>query len=355
MGRLTSVIFFVVLTLFAAGAHATVYFDVYGQPYEKDTIAIPPFAGEAGGKAEVSDLLGRDLDMSGLFVVAPRSLMGNDLINEGLDRSTIKFDQWRSLDVEFLCKALVQQQGSTFSLEAYLYDTSDGTLVFAKKYDAAPSEWRRVVHRLADEIILAVTGEKGIMSSRVLFTAGDRLHRDVYLADLDGQDVRKLTDQRQIIVSPSVSPDGKYLAFTSYKAGKPNLYVVDLETNRDVYADTREGTEVGASWMDARTIAYAHVLGERSTIYAANVETRRRRVLLSKSGILVSPAFSPDGTKMLFVSDMFGGVNIFVEDLATGKIKRLSHFGGYNTSPAYSPKGDLIAFVSKTEGPWKYA
>ena len=102
--------------------------------------------------------------------------------------------------------------------------------------------------------------------------------------------------------------------------------------------------------MDSRTIAYAYILGKRSTIYAANVETKERKVLLSKEGILASPTFSPDGAKMVFVSDMHGGANIFMKDMATGDITRLSFFGNYNTSPAFSPKGDLIAFVSKTEG-----
>ncbi len=53
---------------------------------------------------------------------------------------------------------------------------------------------------------------------------------------------------------------------------------------------------------------------------------------------------------MVFVSDMYGGPNIFAETMATGEIKRLSYFGNNNTAPAFSPKGDLIAFVSKTEG-----
>ena len=39
-----------------------------------------------------------------------------------------------------------------------------------------------------------------------------------------------------------------------------------------------------------------------------------------------------------------------MKDMASGEIKRLSYFGNYNTSPAFSPKGDLIAFISKTEG-----
>ena len=350
MSRITAFALFVALALFAVCADAKVYLDVYGQSYKKITIAVPPFATDGQPRPEAGDLLGRDLDMSGFFVVAPRSLMDKGLTDEGIDKRNIKFDQWRSLGVELLCKALVQEKDNGFSLEAYLYDASDGTLLFAKRYRATPTEWRRVVHRLADEIILTVTGEKGIMGSRILFVSGDRRHRDVYVADLDGYSPRKLTNQNQIIVSPSVSPDGRYLAYTSYREGRPNLYVVDFATGREVYADRQEGTKVGASWMNAKTIAYAHILGKVSTIYAANVETKERKVLLRKEGILASPTFSPDGSKMVFVSDMHGGPNVFIMDLATGDTKRLSFFGNYNTSPAFSPKGDLIAFVSKTEG-----
>ena len=350
MSRLFSFVLVIAFILFAVSVRATVYYDVYGQPFEKVTIAVPPFGGVERQRTGVSDLLGQDLDLSGFFIVAPRSLMDDRMVSEGVERRNIKFDRWRSLGVQFLCKVLVQAGENVFSVQAYLYDTSDGTLLFAKRYNATPSEWRRVVHRLADEIILAVTGEKGIMSSRILFVAGDKPHRDVYAADLDGYGVKKLTDQRRIIVSPSISPDGKHLAFTSYREGKPDLYVVDLATNREVYADKREGTKVGSSWMDSRTIAYAHIQEEGSTLCAANVETKQRKVLLRNKGILASPTFSADGAKMLFVSDMHGGTNIFMKDMATGDITRLSFFGNYNASPAFSPKGDLIAFVSKTEG-----
>ncbi len=350
MSRLKWLILPIALIFIAGAAEAKVYLDVYGQSYKKISIAIPPFTSAEKPRAEISDLLGQDLDLSGFFIVAPHSLMDADLLNEGVERSSIKFVQWRTLGVELLCKAVVQEQGNDFSLEAYLYDASDGTLLFAKRYRATPTEWRRIVHRLADEIILTVTGEKGIMSSRILFVSGNGRRRDVYVSDLDGEGAKKLTDQKQIVVSPSVSPDGKYLSYTSYKEGRPNLYVVELATNREVYADKQEGVKVGSNWMNAKTLAYAHTLGKLSTIYAVNVGTKERTVILRREGILSSPTFSPDGSKMVFVSDMFGGPNIFMRDMASGEIKRLSYFGNYNTSPAFSPKGDLIAFVSKTEG-----
>lgn len=342
----------VMVLLFWAGwigsaAEAKVYLDVYGESFKKITIGVPPFQNVGNQRPEISDLLARDLDMSGFFVVAPNALMDNDFLSEGLDRESIRFDRWQSLGVNLLCKARVEEKGNSISLSAYLYDTGEGSLLFAKKFEGASPDWRRLVHRLADEIILEATGEMGIMSSRIIFVAG---MRDVYVSDFDGYGAEKLTDYNRLIVSPAVSPDGKYLAFTSYREGKPCLYVTDLETKGEVYADRQDGMKIGETWMDARTLVYSYTIGKYSTIYSVNVETKERKILLTKEGILTSPTFSPDRTTMVFVSDMYGGPNIFAENLATGEIKRLSYFGNYNVSPAFSPKGDLIAFVSKTEG-----
>ncbi len=339
-----------VLVLMAGIAEAKVYIDVYGQSYKKITIAVPPFVSDERQRPEISDLLGRDLDFSGFFVVAPRSMMDKEFLSEGVDKKSIRFDQWRSLGIELLCKAVVQEKNGNFSLEAYVYDASDGTLLFAKRYRAVPAEWKRIVHRLADDIVLAVTGEKGIMSARVAFVAGDRRHREIYVSDVDGEGTRKLTTYDNLIVSPSISPDGKYMAFTSYKEGRPNFYVVELQSHREVYADRQDGTKIAGAWIDAKRVSFSHTYGRTSTIYSVNVETKERKVLLKRDGILASPTFSPDGTKMVFVSDMFGGPNIFIKDVNNGEAKRLSYFGNYNVAPAFSPKGDLIAFVSKTEG-----
>jgi TolB protein len=329
-------------------AEGKVYLDVYGNSYKKITIAVPPFRSVEKERGEISDLLGQDLDMSGFFVVAPRSIMDKEFVNEGVEKKDIKFEQWRSLGIELLCKAVVQEKDNIFSLDAYLYDASDGSLINGKRYKASSSDWKRVVHKLADDIVLWVTGEKGIMSSRALFVGGTKRQRDVYVSDLDGNGAKKLTQHNQIVVSPSVSPDGRHVAFTSYKEGRPNLYVTDLETNRETVLDREEGMKVGATWIDKRTLAYSHTSGRFSTIYSVNIETKEKKVLLRQDGIVLSPAFSPDGSKMVFVSDMYGGVNIFVKDMTGGDIKRLTYSGSYNTSPAFSPKGDLIAFVSRT-------
>lgn len=354
-----SVLVLTVCMLFAASqAGARVYLDIYGQSYKKITIATPPFHGGISQSSTLSGMkqvLDKDLDLSGFFIVAPSSVIDGELRSEGTDRKAIRFENWRSIGVDLICKGSMQEKPDGLSFDAFLYDASDGMLLFAKKYRSGPDDWRRLVHRIADDIVLAVTGEKGIMSSRVLFTSGDGRGRDVYIASVDGSDVRRLTSYSRLMVSPALSPDGRYLAFTSYKDGWPHLYVIDVQKKKEVYANKQEGTKNGVTWVDSRRIAYAQIWGKYSTIYRDDMETGEHRTILRKEGILTSPSFTKDGKKMVFVSDMYGSPQIFSMDMDSGEVRRLSRSGNYNTSPVVSPKGDLIAFVSKTGGSFEIA
>jgi TolB protein len=344
--------FSALIILCAVTSEARVYLDVYGTSFKKITIGVPNFKGEKTEKlpADMTDLLNKDLEISGFFITAPNSLIDKEMLDEGIEKRDINFGSWRSMGIELICKGKVEIKGGDLILEASLYDTLDGSLLLPKRYTTSPGEWRRVVHKLADDILLAVTGEKGILSSRVLFVAGARNLKEIYTADFDGQGLKKMTNNRNITLSPSLSPGGKYLAYTSFKEGRSNLYVIDIEKNTEVYADRSDGMKIGTTWLNKSTIVYAHTSGKISTIFSYDVGNSSKKTLLQKEGILTSPAMSPDGNRMLFVSDMYGSPQIFVRDNSSGEIKRLTYYGNYNSSPAFSPKGDLITFVSKLEG-----
>lgn len=344
--------------LFTAGvfmadaAGARVYLDIYGKSFKKITVAVPFFKSDKADRlqTDMSDLLNKDLDLSGFFIVAPQSLLDKEFLNEGVEKQEINFGNWRSVGIELLCKGRFQLKDGEVILEAFLYDTLDGSMLLAKRYRSRREDWRRLVHRFADDILLTVTGDKGIMSSRVVFVGGRRNLKEVYMADIDGFNLKKITNYNSISVAPSISPNGRYIAYTSYKEGKPNLYVKDIEGNREIAVDRNEGMKICSSWLNNATLVYSHTVGRNSTIHTYNVETQERRTILQREGIVTSASFSPNGSKLLFVSDMYGSPQIFIRDSASGEIKRLTYYGNYNSAPSFSPKGDLITFVSKIEG-----
>ncbi len=351
-------IIFTLCALFTAGmfmadaAGARVYLDIYGKSFKKITVAVPYFKSEKADRlqTDMSDLLNKDLDLSGFFIVAPQSLLDKEFINEGVEKQEINFGSWRSVGIELLCKGRLQFKDGEVILEAFLYDTLDGSMMLAKRYRSRQEDWRRLVHRFADDILLTVTGEKGIMSSRIVFVGGKRNLKEIYITDIDGFNLRKVTNYNNISVAPAVSPTGRYIAYTSYKGGSPNLYAKDMEGNREIAVDRSDGMKICSSWLNNSTLVYSHTVGKNSTVYTYNVETQERRTIVQREGIVTSASFSPNGSKLLFVSDMYGSPQIFIRDSASGEIKRLTYYGNYNSAPSFSPKGDLITFVSKIEG-----
>lgn len=343
---------FFFLTLIPEILLAKIYLDVYASGIKKMIIAVPYFKSEEISRlrTDIPELLQKDLEFSGFFTCAPWSLLDRELQDEGIERQQISFHKWKSIGIEILLKGRIQEQGDDISAEVYLYDTTYGSLEFAKRYRTKKDGLRALVHRISDDIIESVTGVKGILSSKLLFVAGPRGATEIYMSGIDGVGLKKLTDFKSITVLPSISPGGRYLSYTSYREGKPNLYIFDMERNSQVYVDREEGMKIGREWLDRKTLLYSHTSGKHSSIVMLDVESKTKKTLLKKEGIITSPSPSPDQKRIVFASDMHGTPQVFSMDMASGEIKRLTYQGKYNTSPSYSPRGDLIAFVSKIEG-----
>lgn len=131
-------------------------------------------------------------------------------------------------------------------------------------------------------------------------------HTNLYLLDSSGGELRALTQNRAINVSPSVCANGSEMAFTSDRSGTPQIYVESLDGG------------------DARRVTYQ---GSYNT----------------------APAFSPDCKKIAYESRDGGRFQIFTIDAGGGDARQLT-VSGSNESPAWSPDGRYIAFGSTRGG-----
>lgn len=101
---------------------------------------------------------------------------------------------------------------------------------------------------------------------------------------------------------------------------------------------------------DGRKLAYVSFEQGQSAIYVQEVFTGQRRKLTSYKGINGAPAWSPDGRKLAMALSKGGNLDIYVLDLATHKLKQLTHHYAIDTEPAWSPDGRQIVFTSDRGG-----
>lgn len=105
------------------------------------------------------------------------------------------------------------------------------------------------------------------------------------------------------------------------------------------------------SWSpNGRQLAYVSFENKRSSIYLQDVASGSRRQLSHFPGINGAPAWSPDGSKMAIVLSKSGSPNIYVMDIATHSLKQMTNDFYINTEPSWSPDGRSLIFTSNRSG-----
>jgi TolB protein len=101
---------------------------------------------------------------------------------------------------------------------------------------------------------------------------------------------------------------------------------------------------------DGRKLAYVSFEKGNSAIYMQDVATGARELLSSGAGINGAPAWSPDGRKLALTLSRTGNPEIFVRDMATGRTDQLTQHWSIDTEPVWSPDGRWIYFTSDRGG-----
>lgn len=317
-------------------------------------VGLAPFHLESGGAdlaAQASSILMDDLEFSLIFEVLPLSFLPFEAREVQLGTEEEVLPPLNKLKVQAMVAAELTMRGNDLILEGRVYNVARGTFLGGKRYFGDVKALRTMVHRLADEVVLRITGERGIAATRIAYASKTKRATELYLMDYDGRNSVLVTGNRSINLSPRFSPDGKLLAYTSYRDGNPDLYLLNLETGRRDKVSALPGLNISPAWSpDGRWLALSLSKDGGTNVYLMRRMGRGLRRLTNGIGISVSASFSPNGRQIAFTSDRGGSPQIYVIDIEGTNLHRLSFKGNYNASPKWSPRGDKIAFISDRGG-----
>jgi TolB protein len=148
--------------------------------------------------------------------------------------------------------------------------------------------------------------------TKLAFTTSRDGQPEIYVMNRDGSNVQRLTNHPSIDVTPTWAPTGAQLAFVSDRTGSPQIYIVNAD-GTGLQQITRETACDRPTWSPAplNEIAYSARAGGGNIIKVFDFATRSTRALTDNIGNSESPAFSPNGRHVAFVSSRAGKEQIF--------------------------------------------
>ncbi len=190
-------------------------------------------------------------------------------------------------------------------------------------------------------------------ASKIVFFSDRDGDREIYIMNADGSDQTRLTSSAGSDQSPSISPDGTRITFSSTRGGASDeIYVMNLDGSSQTRLTNNGAGESSPSWCANDRIAFASIRDGQWEIYVmdavdsdgdGNADNQTR--LTSTGAHETTVACSGDGSKIAFDSGRDGNAELYVMNADGTDQTRLTNSGGSDHSPEWSPDGEKISWA----------
>lgn len=323
-------------------------------------VAVVPF-GESGGISgdeDIAQIVRDDLAMSGEFAPLATDKMLS-LPSKGDD---VYYRDWRLLGQKYLLVGQLSPAngGKDVKAQFELFDVNQEKRILGATATVSAKNLRTLGHHISDRVYEAITGTKGIFSTRIAYITldmedGKRIYR-LNVSDVDGKrsQVRLKTDEP--ILSPAWAPDGKRLAYVSFETGRPAIYIHELSTGkRNKIAQFPGLNSAPAFSPDGKSLLLTLSRDGNAEIYKMDIASRKLTRMTDHWAIDTEPSWAPDGDSFVFTSDRSGGPQVYRMDANGGDLKRLTFGSRYNARPRYSADGKNIFYVHQRDSAFHIA
>jgi len=322
-------------------------------------IAVVPFtrAVPADGGLDVAAVVQRDLESSGRF----KGMGREDMLSKPTTAADVEVAAWKQLRNDYVLVGRVSSlPGGDLTIDADLVNVLNGQRLFSQKWTVKPANLRNAAHRVADAVYQTIIGVRGAFATRIAYVSVDgkapNQHYQLIVADADGENPRMILQSDRPLMSPAWSTDGNWLAYVSFERRVSAVYVQEVRSGKRSMVSARAGINGAPAWSpDGKKLALT-LSGNNGNldIYLLDLATQQLTRVTDDPGIDTEASFTPDGRTIYFTSDRSGNPQIYrVAPGGNEKPKRVTFTGAYNARPRVSPDGKQLAVLTLDNGSYR--
>ena len=361
----------------------------------------------------IGDVLYDDIDYEREFYMIAKDSIATIPKPTSLD--SVPLDRWKELNADWVMVGTVQKTAAGITVQVKLLQVGTGKQALGKSYSGSIANPRQYAHTISDELFQSQLQLRGVARTKIAFSsdrhkeimkagAPNRDTKEIYYADYDGANARRVTNTQTLNVAPMWSPDGQAIAYTTWQSSGPGGFgtfqdIIVSYLSRGVRENPAKGSPDKQNYLcawspDGTKLAFTLSQGGNQEIYVMNKDGSGLRRMTNHPEIDTSPTWSPTGNQIAWTSGRTGNPNIFIMNadgtgqrqlthegwadrptwsrepfneiayavrngpgydikvysFATGDGKRITDGIGSNESPTFSPNGRHIAFMSTRNG-----
>jgi TolB protein len=320
-------------------------------PFEYAT-GSDPFA-RAVETDDIAAIIRNDLYNSGHFYTL--DVQGID--TNPADIKQVDFGYWKNFGAANLVVGrIVSRGGGLYDVYFELIDIYKGNmepLLNVRVSDKYPEQFRALAHYISDLIFEKLTGVRGFFSTRIAYITIERgkeqTINSLYVADADGYNSKAILTVPYPIMSPRWSPNGKYIAYVAL-GKQSSINVINVTNGKRDQLTKYPGINGAPAWSpDGSKLAMVLSKDGAPKIYVLDLETKELRRVTSGGAIDTEPFWDPNGQSIVFTSNRGGKPQIYRVILQSGAVERITYTGDYNATPSLTPDGKRLIMLHQSE------
>ena len=352
----------IVLAAATMPVHAQLKIEITSGVTDPVPIAVVPFARAvpSDGGLDVAGVVQHDLAGSGRF----RTLTGSRLPMATPTRADeVVAADWKNAGADYVVVGRLSAiENGQVAVDFDLVNSLTGQRVVSQRFVGMPNALRNAAHRVSDVVYEKILGIRGAFATRIAYVAVDgqppSQSYQLVVADADGENQRLILQSRFPLMSPAWSPDGQWLSYVSFESKRSAVYVQLVRTGERRQVSARAGINGAPAWSpDGKKLALT--LGGSNgnpDIYVLDLGTQSLSRVTDDPAVDTEPTWTPDGRSLYFTSDRAGGPQIYRIGVNPGdRPKRITFSGNYNARPRLSPDGTQLAMVTLESGNYRIA
>lgn len=235
-------------------------------------------------------------------------------------------------------------------IEARVFETFSGRRLVGKAYkDIDANTLARAADRFSSELLEALSGKKGFFDSPIAFVRQDGQTKEIYTVLPQGRGLRQITELGGYNLSPAWSANGEQIAFTHIGKDRHRLGIFDSRSGKIRLHSSGLGPTIISPIFDTEDKIVVSLNRNGATnIFELDENLKPGRMMAKSPYIDVSPSFDRSGELMTFTSGRAGNPHVYLLNMKTGKVRRVTLQGKYNTHPCLSPNGRYVAYTHRT-------